>query len=127
MLPSAESAQLRIFNTLDCPVKVSLTFPESRTETTINSLSMYADLNVKAKENVTILYSADFLKCINYSATKEKVEGKFTLEMKIYASVLRINPFRQHHRGEGHRVLLGDNSKWIEPLFQRFGRQTAHR
>lgn len=74
VLPSAGSAQIRIFNTLDCPVDLKIQNSTVR----VDGLSMWADLGVEAKEkgSVTLQYSANFSKCNSYTDL-EDVSGKF--------------------------------------------------
>lgn len=76
-LPSEGFAQIRIFNTLNCPV--TLTMTEQNIE--IKSLSMWADLEVKAqKGSVTLPYTANFTACNykGYTNLAPEVSGKLT-------------------------------------------------
>ncbi|XP_032688512.1 solute carrier family 15 member 1-like isoform X6 [Odontomachus brunneus] len=79
VLPSTESAQLRIFNTLNCHVDLKF---EDRKSVTVYPLSMWADLNVKVNGSITLPYIADFTKCYTngYSHLQQDAEGSITVE-----------------------------------------------
>lgn len=62
ILPSEGLAQIRIFNTMDCPVTLTNT---TGWKIEIKPLSMWSDLEIKAKDSVTLSYTANFTTCKN--------------------------------------------------------------
>ncbi|XP_029170893.1 peptide transporter family 1-like isoform X2 [Nylanderia fulva] len=60
-LPSEGLTQIRIFNTMNCPV--SLTWTKQNKKVEIPSLSMWADLEVEAHGSVSLPYVANFIAC----------------------------------------------------------------
>lgn len=110
VLPSEGSAQIRIFNTMNCNVKLNLDMPD-KTETTeinINGLNMYLMLHVKANKTVILPYTADFIDCnmAGYTSLRDNVKGKKTKSnltaSQIYKNVHNLAYFyeylRSHHQ-----------------------------
>ncbi|XP_014488865.1 PREDICTED: peptide transporter family 1-like isoform X2 [Dinoponera quadriceps] len=94
VLPSAESAQLRIFNTLNCSVdltlgsKVDLKKDRYHKLITINPLSMWVDLDVKVNGSFELPYTADFTKCntSSYTNMQQSSTGFNTIKEAIASS-----------------------------------------
>lgn len=83
MLPSEGSAQIRIFNTLNCRVNVTIQGEGKM----VNPLSMWANLNVQANRTVILPYEVDFEECNikGYPVPSGKISGKLTtLDKKRY-------------------------------------------
>ncbi|CAL1686521.1 unnamed protein product [Lasius platythorax] len=69
-LPSEGFAQIRIFNTMNCPVTLTMTQENKEDKIIeIKSLSMWADLEVEAHGSVTLPYTANFTTCNNKGYT----------------------------------------------------------
>lgn len=60
-LPTQGSVQIRIFNTMNCPVNLTIIEKEPMN---VMGLSMWEELKVKVdKDSVTLNYEADFTNC----------------------------------------------------------------
>lgn len=82
-LPSEGFAQIRIFNTMNCPVTLTMTQENKDKIIEIKSLSMWADLEVEAHGSVTLPYTANFTTCNNkgYTNLINEVPGKIQVEL----------------------------------------------
>lgn len=79
-LPTNGSAQIRIFNTMNCTVSVKLD-QVNLDKNNIDPLSMSEVLEVKVKESINISYTADFTNCYdNGYNTFKKNEGIMSVE-----------------------------------------------
>ncbi|KYM83981.1 Solute carrier family 15 member 1 [Atta colombica] len=80
-LPTSGSAQIRIFNTMNCTVSVKLDQVNLDRNNIINPLSMSEVLEVKVNESIKISYTADFKDCYdNGYITLKKNEGTMLVE-----------------------------------------------
>ncbi|KAL6425606.1 hypothetical protein ACFW04_009623 [Cataglyphis niger] len=84
ILPSEGLAQIRIFNTMNCPVTLRYITNTNKTEqkAEIKPLNMWADLKINAKGLVTLSYTANFTSCRNkgYTELDNEVPGKIVAE-----------------------------------------------
>jgi len=85
-LPTEGSAQIRIFNTMNCPVNLTIKEITKEKLVTVNSLSMWENLEVKLDKNglATLSYEADFTICKNMNyINNELIESKGKLRKFI--------------------------------------------
>ncbi|XP_043586858.1 peptide transporter family 1 isoform X1 [Bombus pyrosoma] len=77
VLPSENFAQLRLFNTLDCPVTITKLDP--KLSFVLESMDMWEDKYIKASGEAEWQYRADFSKCNRSDITKFYETGTIVL------------------------------------------------
>ncbi|CAD1480446.1 unnamed protein product, partial [Heterotrigona itama] len=78
ILPSKDLAQLRVFNTLDCDVNVTVHDPEL--SIALKSMDMWQDRYIKANGVKELSYEADFSVCHQAGITEiDKIQGNITV------------------------------------------------
>lgn len=85
-MPSENFAQLRLFNTLDCPVTITKYNPEL--SFVLKSMDMWEDKYIEASGEAKWRYKADFSKCNRADITKfNETDGISKFFRMIYLTI----------------------------------------
>lgn len=86
VLPSKNFAQLRLFNTLDCPVTITTHNPEL--SFVLESMDMWEDKYIEASGEAVWRYRADFSKCNRADITRfNETAGILKFFRMIYLTI----------------------------------------
>ncbi|XP_017755205.1 PREDICTED: solute carrier family 15 member 1-like isoform X1 [Eufriesea mexicana] len=108
VLPSNGFTQLRIFNTMDCPVQIQL---DEKPAFVINNLDMWVDQYIKTNGTLELNYSANFTKCKNAGIMNipETDNGTITLSEGIaISSAIVPNGIIVQYNDSVDKSLTGD-------------------